>query len=527
MLILKLTPKTFILKKLLLVTVFLLGYTQAFLAQDLNVDIKTSEVYKDKKKNTTLSFTASDGKGGLFVGRSYYGGLLKTLKGYYIEHYDSNLNLVKEFDYEIDRETVQQAFVNNGELHLLTTQYDRDSREIKCLVQSTSVNNFKFSSKELMSLNIKESSGRFVGFYGIGLQQVDGDSFGSISLSKNNNYIVVNFDIKNKDEETHKIHVFNKNFEEVFTNTFKRDIKDRKFTLKDISVDDNNGTVYLLGKAYTDQKRKKKEGGKYQYELYRINAKSSKSLSFDTDDKFVRSLTPVFDNDRVFCVGFYSEKNDNRFKGVGYFNIDPETLTITSKKFSPFTEQFIMDKYGKSKDKELRNISYRDILITSDGECLINGEEFYVTSHYVSNQYGGTWRYTYHYRDIVSLKLGKEGNLIWARNINKKQASSAPSDYLSFTSTYHNDKAYIFINCSDKVRKLRNDRLEFKGIKAKKSNLYVITIDSEGTYDYKSLIDDKDAEVPFRVGNGIYDFSNEIIFLGQRGRKKQLLKLTL
>ena len=51
MLILKLTPKTFILKKLLLVTVFLLGYTQAFLAQDLNVDIKTSEVYKDKKKN--------------------------------------------------------------------------------------------------------------------------------------------------------------------------------------------------------------------------------------------------------------------------------------------------------------------------------------------------------------------------------------------------------------------------------------------------------------------------------------------
>jgi hypothetical protein len=128
MLILKLTPKTFILKKLLLVTVFLLGYTQAFLAQDLNVDIKTSEVYKDKKKNTTLSFTASDGKGGLFVGRSYYGGLLKTLKGYYIEHYDSNLNLVKEFDYEIDRETVQQAFVNNGELHLLTTQYDRVSR---------------------------------------------------------------------------------------------------------------------------------------------------------------------------------------------------------------------------------------------------------------------------------------------------------------------------------------------------------------------------------------------------------------
>ena len=107
MLILKLTPKTFILKKLLLVTVFLLGYTQAFLAQDLNVDIKTSEVYKDKKKNTTLSFTASDGKGGLFVGRSYYGGLLKTLKGYYIEHYDSNLNLVKEFDYEIDRETME------------------------------------------------------------------------------------------------------------------------------------------------------------------------------------------------------------------------------------------------------------------------------------------------------------------------------------------------------------------------------------------------------------------------------------
>ena len=134
----------------------------------------------------------------------------------------------------------------------------------------------------------------------------------------------------------------------------------------------------------------------------------------------------------------------------------------------------------------------------------------------------------YHFRDIVSAKIDANGKLVWARNINKKQSAGFNSPYLSYTSTLTNGKVYFFINCSDKVRKIRNDRLQFKGIKAKKSNFYVITLDEEGNFEYKKVLDDKDSEVPFAVGRGyLNNNGKDIIFQGRRGSKKQVMKVSL
>jgi hypothetical protein len=207
--------------------------------------------------------------------------------------------------------------------------------------------------------------------------------------------------------------------------------------------------------------------------------------------------------------------------------LDPVTLEIKKSKFNPFTEQFMIDKYGKDKDKELKNLSFRKILITSSNEIVFNAEEFYITTHYVSNgNGGGTTQTIYHYDDIVSAKIGPSGDIVWARNINKRQATSGDSSYISYTSTVKGDDTYFFINTGEKVKKLSNDRIQFGQTSTKRSNLNIIRIKPNGDFDYQEILDDKDSEVPFMVSDGALT-KESVFFIGRKGKKKQLLRVSL
>jgi hypothetical protein len=42
----------------------------------------------------------NDGNNGTLIVRSYQGGGFSSGSGYYFEHYDSNMKLIKEYEYE-------------------------------------------------------------------------------------------------------------------------------------------------------------------------------------------------------------------------------------------------------------------------------------------------------------------------------------------------------------------------------------------------------------------------------------------
>lgn len=508
----------------------------AFTAHSQEISIKSSqsEVFKDDKKHTELLYSEGDGQGGFVTVRVYFGGFMKMPKGYYIEHYDKNLKLLKETEIERKDNDFQGLMINQGMVYIMETAYDKDAEILKFNVLESTLSDLQFSPKTLFSLpeaDVKRYFGVGIGIFFIenGWSQMDRGAFGEVTFSKNKNFFAVNFDIKDKESQNQLLYVFDKNLSQVFQKEFKRDIKDKFFIYENVDVDDNTGDIFLLGKVFENESRKTKKDGKanYHYELHKINESGETQASFKTDDNFVGSLFTLRSENSISCAGFYSEKNDSRYKGVCRFNLDPTSLNITQKSFIPFSEEFINDKYGKVKDKELRNLTLRSKHLTPNGDIVLNAEEFYITQHTMMSANGGmNTKITYHFDDIVTVKISEEGKLVWARNINKRQATSgAQTEYLSFASTIVNDDTYLFINCSDKIRTISNDRLEFKEGKS----LFAIKIDADGKYSYKSILDDKDSEVPFFVSQGTNTTldGREMVFVGRKKSKKQFLKINI
>jgi len=524
--------------KKIVIVLFVLIVNQLTQAQEINVSITKSEIFKDSKRHSQLKFSESDGEGGVILVRSFYGGLTKSLKGYYIEHFDKNLKLINSTVIDSDDGVVEEVSVKFGVINLVRYKKNKKEKTYDYKLFSSPIKDFSFKEENLVSLNKADIRTAFaVGLFPFvfsNFSYLDRNSFGEVTFSKNKNYMAISFDIKQKKHEAHRVYVFNDKFELEYVKDFALEIKDKYFEYENVDIDDATGTIYLLGKSFKNESRRKKKKGKinYHFELYKIGENSQERLTFETEEHYVSSMKIFYFNEKLICLGFYSDKRENRFKGVCRYDIDSKKFALEQKAFLPFSEQFMKDKYGKRKPKELSNISYRNVFFENGGDLIINAEEYYVTTHQTMGMNGapGMVTYTYHYNDIVVLKITAKGKMLWARNINKKQSSSGDKvNYYSYTSTYLNKNNYFFINCSDKITKLSKDRIRFNEGRKYKSNLYCLKIDSEGSLTYKSILDDKQNKVPFMVMGGIVENKNmsDILFLGRKKTKKQLLKIKI
>lgn len=197
----------------------------------------------------------------------------------------------------------------------------------------------------------------------------------------------------------------------------------------------------------------------------------------------------------------------------------------------------MIDKYGerkgkrkKKKNKELPYLTYRDFIIDQNGDLYFNAEEFYITVHTRTSTNGSTSTYyNYHYNDIYTCKLNSSGEMQWIRTINKTQFTTGGAiSYLSFSSTVSNGNMYLFLNGGDEVKKLKDDRIQFKQKKVKKMNLYAIEITPDGSFNYKILVGDKDSQMTYKTKYGVMTKNGKsVLFEGNKKKEKQILKLSL
>lgn len=501
-------------KKLLLLSVFFIGY---FTHAQSGLTLSKSEVFQDEKRFADLLYAENDGEGGLVTIRAVFTGLIPTLSAYYIEQFNADLQAVSKTELDANPEYIRSVKIANDTIFLLAFEHDKENETFKINLLSSPLGQSDFKKRNLLAFDKNSSSYSFWR----GINKLDGDTFGAVIFSENKNYMAVSFDVKQDKNEARLIYVFDNRFNKVAEYPFELDIKDRLFDLESIEISDADGALYLLGKVFENNSRARKKDDKvnYHYDLYYMHKEVRKQLTIKSDTTFVRSLKSFMYEGQLSFLGFYSEKNDFRYKGTCKFDINTQTFEVTHNTFSPFTKQFLIDKYGQAKEKELSNLTFRNIHRLSNGDIILNAEEFYVVTVYV---YGVAYT-TFNYNDIIALRLKPDGTMVWARNINKRQTGTNGTE--SFTAFVHNETNYLLINASDNLKQLKNNRIQFNHKGTKKANLYAIAIAPDGTYTYEEIVDGDTENMPYAVRYGAVTENGEAILFGRNGKNKQLLKV--
>jgi hypothetical protein len=541
-------------------------------AQEIPFKIQKSEVFKDEFKESQIVLSEEDGTGGIMIVRSYKGSGISPNAGYYFEHYDDNLKLINEYDFQIKHPISQKTpivlgvFRLENKIQIIEMFYDINEKSYICMANSIRANDFVLEKKELFRFThdqVKEFGGLSLSdtyFQNAKMKNLINGSFGTldetdpfsfdfsfsgkseknsssggnskmaldVNKEKNTFSIVINFNKKDNSDRL-KIYLFDSQMNKKIDRNFTKDTNDRKYFLQNIDISKDGNSIYLLSKSYPKEMKEKETGSKYQFEITKFTQDKVESQIFDTKEHFIGSLKTIVKEGKLICIGFYSDEYDRRYKGVSYFELNPLTLEVKKSKFNPFTEQFIIDKYGKIKNKELKYLIFKNLLTTEKNELIFNAEESYITTTSGSySPYGGSsgGRSFFSYDDVVSIKIDEEGNLVWSRNINKRQTGDEVDSFVSYTSTLIKNDVYFFINASEKIKNIENNRIEFRDTRKNKYNLNLIRINEKGDFDYQIILYDFENEVPFMVSNGIKS-GDSVFFLGRKGTNKQLLKVSL
>ena len=309
---------------------------------------------------------------------------------------------------------------------------------------------------------------------------------------------------------------------------FTEETELKNYAFENIEVSKDLKTVYFMGKAFFKKKRIGARERKFQYELVRVNESGHVRQEFSDDGKYPESLKPLLIGDELVSVGFYSDRKDNRYNGLIHYKMDANSLVIKSKKYNAFSNQFMIDKFGRDVDAKVKNLIFKDVHITASQDIIFSAEEYFVTAG--SDISDGNTRKVdlYHYNDIVCAKLAANGDMIWARNINKTEVTKGDEAYASYTAYGKDDVMYFFINSGEHPQKLSKNRIMFRQGFSKSPNMFVIKVDESGNLSYQKLIDDKEARLPIMVSRPLIDKkTDQLLFYAKRGNKKQLVKVNV
>lgn len=533
--------------------IFFLFFSTFLVAQDLTFKIEKSELFTDEYKDSKIILVEKADVNGIHILRSFKSSV-STKRGFYIEKYDKSLKKINEFEFEISHPVSEKyslvigAFFKDSKFYILEMFYDLKSKNYVCLANIID-ENYKLSKQELFKFGKDELKGFGLQTHyynedildnnieNLGLFELEGKSsysflYGNISskLSDDNSSTNIVFKVNNK-KSLFSITIACKYGNEDFTKLFLFDSKlnkkiEKDFTFdknkvvnKNIELHDSLEVIYLTQKVYLEELKNKETGGKYIYEIKQLTSTGEITKKINVENQYIPNLSVFNLKNKLYGLGFYSDKADFKYSGIAFFELDSHSLEIKNSKYSPFTQQFILDKYGEYNYKEFKNIVIKSVYSFKNG-LIINGEEQYSVTNSNYN--------SYNYDDILSIRLNNEGDLLNARNINKNQVVGLLEDspFVSYKSCLLNNQNYFFINAKEKIKELSNKRIEFKGVNwLNNSNLYLILVNEKGEFVYKEILNSEENDVTFMVSKGVF-IDDSIIFLGQKGKKKQLLKVS-
>ncbi len=318
-------------KQFLIFFPILFFFVSEIFSQDLTVNL--SEELKLEKGYNFSKHLKSDETGHylLFYRYKKITPIVKvTNKIFYtLKNYDNSFNEVwsKEF-----AENEYSNFVNlNGKIYALGNETNNEQKNSKYFVAKVTSEGNIGEKKRIHTQREEQPYSKMV-------TSDDKSKFAIIHHNENKPKI---------DKFEYSIHVYDDDFELLWSKNVKTQLTKEKFKWEDILLN-NSGSIYFLVKDYeknifVEKKKKKGVKGKvaaYKYSIYQNDDQSDEPriLSIDIDDKFVCGATMAIIGEELICGGMYS--NTSKFKtkidGVFCFKFDKKGELI-QKGINEFT----------------------------------------------------------------------------------------------------------------------------------------------------------------------------------------------
>ncbi len=496
-------------------------------AQEIPVNYSLGENYNDRYKYSNVLSFDNDAKDQSIIVRKYYGGVLLRAKGHFIEVYDADLNLVQDYNYKYSAMHMVDGFVRNGQLYLLELKYDYRKEAYDYIIHQSPLDDFNFTERVLLSIPSKEVSNPLA----VNKYNRNFSNGFSTAVHFNDKKTAFAITVQHRDGKKviYDMHLFGTDLKKHITYDFTAATEEKNYAFENIEIAPDYKTVYFSGKAYFKKRRFDVKERRFQYEVVRVTNEAHKIQEFNDAGKYPESLKPIRIEENLVVVGFYADRKDNRYNGLCYYKLHGSSLDIQSKKYNAFSEQFMVDKFGREVDAEIKNLIFKSIHITPQNDLLFSAEEYFVTKGMDATSTGTRLEVErFHYNDIVCAKLNAEGTMVWARNINKAEVTQGDAAYASYTAYGKENTMFFFINSGENPQKMSNNRILFKQGFSRNPNLFVIQVSPKGDLSYKKLVDDKDVRLPIMVSRPLINSAdNELLFYAKRGNRKQLVKVVV
>ena len=246
--------------------------------------------------------------------------------------------------------------------------------------------------------------------------------------------------------------------------------------------------------------------------IFHIADDGLQDFVLEVEGKRIEAMAMTTSGEDIFTItGIYGEPEEYGVKGVFYQRMNIKTGKILSEGFKEFGKEFIIQGWSekakkKAKRKEdngkgepqLYSYEMCEATILNDGSIIGTLEQYYVQVNSFTDTRTGTTSntYYYYYNDIITYKIGLDGEFEWLQKVRKHQVSTNDTGpYSSYESFVDNGNIYFIFNdhisnYNESGDFVESDKLYTASFGKRKNVVVIAEVDMEtGELSRKTLFD--------------------------------------
>lgn len=234
------------------------------------------------------------------------------------------------------------------------------------------------------------------------------------------------------------MYAFDSQMNKIWGNEYQMPYTESMMDNLDFTLDSNGNGYFLIRKYREELTRKNRESADNQI-LAILIANPDGNLNevefslgeYIIDDVFMKENK----EGNIICAGYYRRPKSYGMEGA-FVSILDSKGNLNAPKFYEFSYDFIkkyqrisekrqdrMQKADEAGKLSMSNLEMRNIQVLEDGGIVLGGEIYYVTS--TTDPKTGRTTYTYHFDDVILVKINGDGELGWMEKFSKRSVSES------------------------------------------------------------------------------------------------------